>query len=174
MSKSRSPGRPDERVFLGLGGNVGDVAEAMRRGLAALEAVPRTHVVAVSSLWSTPPWGRTDQPDFLNAVAELRTALSPQALLDTALAAERALKRERRERWGPRTLDIDILLFGERAIHDEGLEIPHPRIGERAFVTVPLAEIAPAIAVRYTAPAMPEGMRRIAEGRWWKSENADN
>ncbi|MBK8458761.1 MAG: 2-amino-4-hydroxy-6-hydroxymethyldihydropteridine diphosphokinase [Phyllobacteriaceae bacterium] len=168
MSKSRSPGRPDERVFVGLGGNVGDVADAMRRAFAALDAAPGTRVLAVSSLWSTPPWGKTDQPDFLNAVAELRTGLSPRGLLDLALATERAMKRERHDRWGPRTLDIDILLFGDRTITEEGLEIPHPRIGERAFVLIPLAEIATDIASRWPELALPDGMRWTDSGDWWK------
>lgn len=167
MSKSRSPGRPEERVFLGLGGNVGDVATAMRAALASLGARPDSGIAAVSSLWSTPPWGVTDQPDFLNAVAEIRTRLSPRALLDAVLGIERELKRERRERWGPRTLDIDILLFGDREIAEEGLHLPHPRVGERAFVLIPLAEIAPDVAARWPALAQPEAMRREAAGRWW-------
>lgn len=169
MSKSRSPGRPDERVFLGLGGNVGDVADAMRRALAAFSGAPATEIVAVSSLWSTPPWGVADQPDFLNAVAELRTGLTPRGLLDLALETEKAMKRERRDRWGPRTLDIDILLFGDRDIAEEGLDVPHPRIGERAFVLIPLAEIAPDIAAGWPAMAPPDGMRKAASGGWWRN-----
>lgn len=167
MSKSQSPGRPDERVFIGLGGNVGDVAEAMRRALARIDELPETRVKAVSSLWQTPPWGKTDQPDFLNAVAEIATVLSPRALLDHCLAIERAMKRERQERWGPRTLDIDIVAFGDRVIAEDGLAIPHPRAGERAFVLVPMAEIA-----RERAAALgigdSEGMTRAATGAWWR------
>ncbi len=168
MSKSRSPGRPEERVFLGLGGNVGDVAQAMRSALDALAADHRSRIVAVSSLWSTPPWGVTDQPNFLNAVAEIRTGLSPMDLLDAGLEIERTLKRQRQDRWGPRTLDIDIILFGNRRIDEPGLQVPHPRAGERAFVTVPLAEIAPDLAESLGQPDMPAGMRRMAEGDWWK------
>lgn len=112
--------------------------------------------------------GVAEQPDFLNAVAEIRTAHSPGDLLALALDIERHLKRERRERWGPRTLDIDILLFGERVIDEPGLQIPHPRIGERAFVTIPLGEIAADVAARFAQPDMPAGMRRAASGDWWR------
>ena len=106
----------------------------MAAALRILDADAGTRVVAVSSLYRTPPWGKTDQPDFLNAAAEIRTSHAPRALLALCLDAERALKRERRERWGPRIVDIDILVFGNRLIREPGLEIPHPRIFERAFV----------------------------------------
>jgi 2-amino-4-hydroxy-6-hydroxymethyldihydropteridine diphosphokinase len=119
----------------------------MGAALRMLDADAGTSVVAVSSLYRTPPWGKTDQPDFLNAAAEIRTSHEPRALLALCLDAERALKRERRERWGPRIVDIDILAFGRRFIREPGLEVPHPRIFERAFVLVPLAEIAPDLMV---------------------------
>ncbi|MFZ1679990.1 MAG: 2-amino-4-hydroxy-6-hydroxymethyldihydropteridine diphosphokinase [Rhizobiaceae bacterium] len=167
MSKSQSPGRPEERVFIGLGGNVGDVADAMRLALARIDDLPDTRVRAVSSLWRTPPWGKTDQPDFLNAVAEIATAFAPRDLLDQCLAIEKAMKRVRRERWGPRTLDIDIVAFGDRVIVEDGLAIPHPRAGERAFVLVPLAEIAADQAARLGA-ADSAGMERAATGPWWR------
>ena len=101
----------------------------------------------MSSLYRTPPWGKTDQPDFINAAAEIRTSLEPRALLALCLDAEHELKRVRQERWGPRIVDIDILAFGDRVIREAGLEIPHPRILERAFVLVPLAEIAPELEI---------------------------
>jgi 2-amino-4-hydroxy-6-hydroxymethyldihydropteridine diphosphokinase len=135
------------RAFIGLGGNLGDPRAAMRAALRFLDADPRTRVVRVSSLYRTPPWGKTDQPDFLNAVAELRTGLSPRELLELCLAAENSLHRVRKERWGPRGIDLDVLLYGDREIAEEGLTIPHPRMLERAFVLVPLAEIAPELAV---------------------------
>ena len=137
-----------ERVFLGLGGNLGDPQGAMAAALRNLDADTDISVEAVSSVYRTPPWGKTDQPDFLNAAAELRTGLAPRALLDLCLKAERELKRVRAERWGPRLIDIDILLFGSREVHESGLDIPHPRITERAFVLVPLAEIAPDLSIR--------------------------
>lgn len=168
MSKSRLPGRPDERIFLGIGGNIGDVAQSMRTALSMIGEDARCELVAVSSLWSTPPWGVADQPDFLNAVAEIRTSRSPEELLELALDIERRLKRQRRERWGPRTLDIDIILFGDRRIDQPGLQVPHPRAGERAFVTVPLGEIAPQVAARFEPAEMPEGMKQAASGVWWR------
>lgn len=132
-----------ERVYLSLGGNLGDPLRAMGEALRMLDADPRAEVVAVSSPHRTPPWGKLDQPDFLNVAAALLTTLSPRQLLDLCLDVERRLKRVRQERWGPRLIDIDILAFGDREIHEHGLEIPHPRMFERAFVLVPLAEIAP-------------------------------
>ena len=97
----------------------------------------------MSSFWRTPPWGKIDQPDFINACAKVSTRLEPRAFLELCLQTEQALKRVRNERWGPRSIDIDVLFFGDRSIAEEGLVIPHPRIAERAFVLVPLAEIAP-------------------------------
>lgn len=143
MSRSALSGRSEERVFLGLGGNIGEPRAAMARALRLIDDDPDIRVARVSSLYRTPPWGRTDQPDFLNAVAEIATTLEPQALLERCLDAERRLKRVRRERWGPRAIDIDILIFGALQVREEGLEVPHPRMAERAFVLVPLAEIAP-------------------------------
>jgi 2-amino-4-hydroxy-6-hydroxymethyldihydropteridine diphosphokinase len=102
-----------------------------------------TSIAAVSSLYRTPPWGKLDQPDFLNAVVEVTTRLDPRALLDLCLATESQLKRVRAERWGPRVIDMDILWFDGRSVDEAGLQLPHPRMAERAFVMVPLAEIAP-------------------------------
>jgi 2-amino-4-hydroxy-6-hydroxymethyldihydropteridine diphosphokinase len=114
----------------------------MAAALRILDADANTRVVDVSSLYRTPPWGKLDQPDFLNAAAEISTTLVPRALLDLCLDAERRLKRVREERWGPRLIDIDILVFGDRIIHETGLEC-RIRVLERLFLA-PLAEIAPA------------------------------
>lgn len=133
---------PRERVFIGLGGNVGNPARAIAAALAALARHPQIRVVAISSLYRTPPWGKLDQPSFLNAAAELSTSLEPRKLLAACLEVERSLKRERGERWGPRTIDIDIIAYGDRVIREDGLEIPHARFASRAFVLIPLAEIA--------------------------------
>lgn len=133
---------PSVTAYLGLGGNVGDPVAAMSRALAALDGHPQCRLVAVSRLYRTPPWGKTDQDWFFNAAAGVETTLEPEPLLDLLLAIERANHRERRERWGPRTLDLDILDFGGRAIESERLVLPHPRMTERAFVLVPLADIA--------------------------------
>jgi len=167
---------PNNTVYLSLGGNLGDPAASMATALRLLDADDNTRVIAVSSLYRTPPWGKLDQPDFLNAAAEISTALAPRALLDLCLEAERKLKRVREERWGPRLIDIDILVFGDRIIHETGLEVPHPRMLERAFVLAPLAEIAPELAVggrsvsERLSAVDTSGIERLASGRdWWLS-----
>lgn len=132
-----------EEVLIGLGGNIGDPLEAMRSALRALDENPNCKVLRVSSVWKTPPWGVTDQPDFLNASAAISTTLEPRAFLELCLYIEKNLKRIRDQRWGPRSIDMDVLFFGDRIISEEGLTVPHPRIADRAFVLVPLAEIAP-------------------------------
>lgn len=132
-----------EEVLIGLGGNIGDPLEAMRSALRALDENPNCKVLRVSSVWKTPPWGVTDQPDFLNASAAISTTLEPRAFLELCLSIEKNLKRIRDQRWGPRSIDMDVLFFGDRIISEEGLTVPHPRIADRAFVLVPLAEIAP-------------------------------
>lgn len=135
------------RAFIGLGGNLGDPQAAMREALNLLETSPDVRITAVSSLYRTPPWGKVDQPDFLNAVAEVATRLEPRGLLDLCLSTESQLKRVRTERWGPRVIDMDILWFEGRSVDEPGLQVPHPRMEERAFVMVPLAEIAPHLPV---------------------------
>lgn len=131
------------RAYLGLGGNLGDPAAAMAAALRTLDADPGISVAAVSSLYRTPPWGVAEQPDFLNAVAAVDTVLPARQLLARCLDVEKGLKRVRDIRWGPRVIDIDVLLYGDQAIAEEGLQVPHPRMARRAFVMVPLAEIAP-------------------------------
>lgn len=165
---------PNNKVYLSLGGNLGDPAASMATALRLLDAGDNTRVIAVSSLYRTPPWGKLDQPDFLNAAAEISTTLVPRALLDLCLEAERKLKRVREERWGPRLIDIDILVFGDRIIHETGLEVPHPRMLERAFVLAPLAEIAPELAVggrsvsERLSAVDTSGIERLASGPdWW-------
>lgn len=163
------------RAYLGLGGNLGDPAAAMASALRALDAHDAVSVVAVSSLYRTPPWGRTDQPDFLNAVAAIDTTLSARALLALCLETERALKRVRTERWGPRVIDMDVLFFGRERIEEEGLQVPHPRMKERAFVLAPLAEIAPdadidgSSATDRLAVVDRAGIVRLpGGGDWWR------
>jgi 2-amino-4-hydroxy-6-hydroxymethyldihydropteridine diphosphokinase len=162
-----------ERVFLSLGGNLGDPAKAMAAALRILDADSESSVVSVSSLYRTPPWGKTDQPDFLNAAAEIRTKRSPRGLLDLCLDAERKLKRVREERWGPRLIDMDILAFGDRVIDEAGLMVPHPRILERAFVLVPLAEIAPDFRIGgmsvadHLARIDTSGIEKLPGKDWW-------
>jgi 2-amino-4-hydroxy-6-hydroxymethyldihydropteridine diphosphokinase len=136
-----------EEALIGLGGNLGDPVKSMRDALDMIGQDRDCRVEAVSSFWRTPPWGKFDQPDFINACARVSTRLEPRGFLDLCLQIEKVLKRVRNERWGPRSIDIDILFFGERVIKQEGLVIPHPRIAERAFVLVPLAEIAPDVVL---------------------------
>ncbi|WP_421849239.1 2-amino-4-hydroxy-6-hydroxymethyldihydropteridine diphosphokinase [Oricola sp.] len=129
-------------AVLGLGGNVGEVPETMRGALLRLDAQPQCHVIGASSVYRTPPWGPVEQDWFHNACATIRTRLSPEALLACVLETERAFGRVRDQRWGPRTLDIDILMYGDMEVSNDDLTIPHPRMTDRAFVMVPLAEIA--------------------------------
>ena len=141
--------RNESRVtaFVGLGSNLGDPAAQIRRAMQALAAMPETRLVRRSSLYRNPPAGYLDQPEFVNAVARIETRLAPRDLLERLLAIEHAHGRVREFPNGPRTLDLDILLYGERIVREPGLTIPHPRMLERAFVLVPLAEIAPEAVV---------------------------
>ncbi len=132
---------------LGLGGNLGDPVAAFAAALARLRAHAAVELKAASSVWRTAPWGKLDQPEFRNMAVLVETTLPAKELLALCLMIERESGRERRERWGPRTLDIDILTYGGEAIERPGLQIPHPRIAERAFVLAPLAEIAPEIMI---------------------------
>ena len=129
-------------VYVGLGSNLGDREQTIRGALARIEADPQIDVVAVSSLRETDPVGYTDQPKFVNGAAALRTQLSPKALLERLLQIERELGRERSgPRYGPRTIDVDLLLYGSEEVDEPGLRIPHPRLAEREFVLEPLAEL---------------------------------
>ncbi len=162
-------------VTLGLGGNIGDPGRAMADALCALDMRADCAVAAVSRLYRTPPWGKTDQADFFNACAALRTSLSPVELIELCLDIERHMKRVRGERWGPRTLDIDILTFDGLTLETERLVIPHPRMTERGFVLMPLADIAPGMTVRgravsgWLAEADTAGIAVAEENRdWWR------
>lgn len=132
---------------LGLGGNLGDPVAAFAHALTRLAQHPAIFAVCPSSVYRTAPWGKLDQPEFLNMAVMVETTLPARALLDLCLDLEREGGRERRERWGPRTLDIDILTYGGETIDEPGLQVPHPRITERAFVLAPLAEIAPGLVI---------------------------
>ena len=167
------------RATLGLGGNLGDPARAMADALQALDARVDCTVSAVSRLYRTPPWGKTDQADFFNACAALRTSLSPEALIALCLDIERHMKRVRDERWGPRTLDIDILTFDDLALDTQRLVIPHPRMTERGFVLMPLADIAGAMTVRgravsdWLSEADTTGIAVAEENRdWWRQSRS--
>lgn len=130
-------------AFIALGSNLDDPAAQVRTGLNALRGLPLTRLTAASALYRSAPVGYREQPDFVNAVAAVETGLAAAALLAQLLAIERSHGRVRAFPNAPRTLDLDIVLYGETAIREPGLTIPHPRMHERAFVVVPLAEIAP-------------------------------
>ncbi|VXC42345.1 2-amino-4-hydroxy-6-hydroxymethyldihyropteridine pyrophosphokinase [Pseudomonas sp. 8BK] len=133
-----------ERVYIGLGSNLATPLEQLRNALAALAALPHTSLAAQSSFYASDPLGPADQPRYVNAVAALDTELSPLVLLDALQTIEQEQGRTRKaERWGPRTLDLDILLFGERQLDEPRLTVPHYHMHARAFVLYPLAEIAP-------------------------------
>jgi len=132
-------------ALLALGGNVDDVRSTFDRAVALLCDGAEVQLKARSSDYRTPPWGVADQPPFINAAIAVTTSLVPHALLARAIAVERALGRDRRRerRWGPRPIDIDLLAYDDLVLQDGELTLPHPRLFERAFVLVPLAEIAP-------------------------------
>jgi 2-amino-4-hydroxy-6-hydroxymethyldihydropteridine diphosphokinase len=133
------------RAYVGLGSNLGDREATIRRALELLGEQPGVEVVAVSTLRETDPVGYEDQPRFLNGAAALEVDLSPRELLDHLLAVERELGRDRsREtRWGPRKIDLDLLLYGTETVEEPGLTVPHPRLAERQFVLEPLHELEP-------------------------------
>jgi 2-amino-4-hydroxy-6-hydroxymethyldihydropteridine diphosphokinase len=132
-------------ALLVLGGNVGDVRATLDRAVAVLCDGRKVRLIARSSDYRTPPWGVTDQPAFINLGLVVETALSPRALLARALEVEAMLGRDRAKasRWGPRTVDIDLIAYDDIAVDEPDLTLPHPRALERAFVLAPLAEIAP-------------------------------
>ena len=136
-----------KRAYLGLGSNVGDKAAMLGQALARLSETPGIDLVARSRDYRTPPWGDTNQDWFLNAAAAIDTTLTPHELLEACLSIETALGRVRARRWGPRVIDIDVLSYEGAEVTDERLVLPHRYVRERAFVLVPLAEIAPELTI---------------------------
>lgn len=140
-------------VFVAIGSNLADPLGQARRAVSALTALPETELQQASSFYSSRPMGPADQPDYVNAVARLATRLAPLALLDQLQKIELEQGRVRKdERWGPRTLDLDLLLYGDRVIKHERLIVPHYGMQEREFVLLPLAEIAPALVLPCGTP----------------------
>ena len=136
------------RAYVGLGANLGDREDALRSAVAALDAADGIEVVAVSTFRETEPVDYLDQPRFLNGAAAVDTTLAPRELLDALLAVERSLGRTRDgPRFGPRTIDLDLLLYGDESLDEPGLTVPHPRLHERAFALDPLAELDPGLVV---------------------------
>ena len=141
------------QAYVGLGANLGDREGTMRSALELLDDVDGIEVVAVSRFRETEPWGVEDQPRFLNAAARVETTLSPRELLAALLAVERALGRTRQgPRFGPRTIDLDLLLYGDEVVDEPGLTVPHPRLHERAFALEPLLELDPRLVVPGRGP----------------------
>jgi 2-amino-4-hydroxy-6-hydroxymethyldihydropteridine diphosphokinase len=138
-------------AYLGLGSNLGDKRAMLTEALARLDATPGIRVTARSRFYRTPPWGDTNQDWFLNAAAALDTTLSPADLLAACLQVERQLGRVRERKWGPRSIDIDVLAYGQEAVDDPDLVLPHPFVLQRAFVLKPLADIAPDLAIGGTS-----------------------
>jgi 2-amino-4-hydroxy-6-hydroxymethyldihydropteridine diphosphokinase len=138
-------------AYLGLGSNLGDKRAMLTEALALLDATPGIRVTARSRFYRTPPWGDTNQDWFLNAAAALDTTLLPAELLAACLSVERQLGRVRERKWGPRSIDIDVLAYGQEAVDDPDLVLPHPFVLQRAFVLKPLADIAPDLAIGGTS-----------------------
>lgn len=164
------------RATLGLGGNLDNPVRAMALALRTLDHRADCQVVSVSRLYRTPPWGKTDQSFFYNSCAAVDTTLTPEALLDVCLDIERQMKRVRIERWGPRTIDIDVLTYGDLEQAEPLLTIPHPRMVERGFVLMPLADFAADLVVKGRAisdwlqDVDVEGIEVADESRdWWRT-----
>ncbi|SHG44119.1 2-amino-4-hydroxy-6-hydroxymethyldihydropteridinediphosphokinase [Thermosyntropha lipolytica DSM 11003] len=132
-----------KRVLLGIGSNLGDKKANLETAIREIGDIKGVEITGISSFYITPPWGREDQDEFLNGVVEIETDMPPLELLHRLQAVEINMGRERKEKWGPRNIDIDILLYGEEVMDLEELKVPHPYMRERLFVLVPLAEIRP-------------------------------
>lgn len=149
------------QVFLSLGTNMGDREAYLKAALEALSDLPQSQLVAVSAIYETAAWGLTDQADFLNLVCQLETDLSAETLLLACQQIEADLDRVRLVRWGPRTIDIDILLYGEAYLQTEQLTVPHPYLTQRAFVLVPLAELAKDLVIPGTGSSVAQFLQLL-------------
>ena len=161
---------PAERAIVGLGANLGDPIAALRAAVVQLAATPDVTLEATSSLYRSDPVGGPEQPAYVNACVLLATTLAPEALLDRLQAIERRAGRVRTVRWGPRTLDLDLLLYGERRAETPRLTVPHPRLVERRFALEPLLEVAPDARLPDGRPLAPlldrlpaAGVERLAD-----------
>lgn len=150
-------------AYIGLGSNLENPLQQIKTAINDLQTLADITIVSVSSLYQSPPMGPADQPDYINAVLSLETTLPPHQLLDALQSVEQLHGRVRNRHWGERTLDLDILLYGDQILDDERLKIPHPGMHERAFVLYPLAEIAPEVeipgigALQEILPLCPQG-----------------
>lgn len=161
------------RCYVGLGSNLGDPVAMVRKALACLASQPDIALGEVSGLYLTPAWGYTEQPDFVNAVCSLDTQVTPGDLLLRLKLIETELGRRTRFRWGPREIDLDILLYGDRILDEAGLRIPHPMLHRRAFVLIPLAEIAPHLIHPQTGYKMSEHLEAISDRGLIECRNLD-
>jgi len=159
-------------AYIGLGSNLDDPETQLRQAFAELAAIASTQLVARSPLYRSDPVGPPGQPDYINAVARLDTELAAEVLLDALQTIEQAHHRQRAIHWGPRTLDLDLLLYGDSVIDTERLCVPHPHLAERAFVLYPLADIAPGLQVpgqgslaQLLAACPPRGLERLDHAR---------
>jgi 2-amino-4-hydroxy-6-hydroxymethyldihydropteridine diphosphokinase len=167
----------NNEVYLALGSNIGDRFVSLKEAIASIEASPNMKVVNTSSIYETDPVGYEDQDQFLNMVIQVRTDLCPFELLNTCLEIEKILGRKRDIRWGPRTMDLDILLYNQENIDSEMLTIPHPRMHERAFVLIPLLEIDSGLKLPTMEIPLQEVLEKIPdrEGvRIWKQKNGED
>jgi 2-amino-4-hydroxy-6-hydroxymethyldihydropteridine diphosphokinase len=158
-------------AFIGLGSNLEDPHSQLQRAFAELDRLPDTRLVARSSLYRSAPLGYADQPEFVNAVAQIATALTPQTLLQALLEIEREHGRERTFRNAPRTLDLDILLYDDMRMHEHGLTLPHPQMHLRAFVLQPLLEVAPGCVIPGIGSAQ-QALRNCADQQLEKLADA--
>ncbi len=149
------------RAFIGLGSNLGEREVLIRQALEELARLPLTQLVRASSLYDTEPVGDADQPNFLNAVAELDTELPVRQLLWNLLLIEKRLGRVRTHKWGPRTMDLDVLLYGDQVHEEPDLRVPHPELIRRSFVLVPLVELDPALVHPVTGETLLEHLARL-------------
>ena len=149
------------KAFIGLGSNLGDREASLRQALEHLAQAPETVVVRASSLYDTEPVGVEDQPHFLNAVAQLETQLTPRQMLWNLMLIERRLGRVRAQRWGPRTIDLDLLLYEDAIIEDDDFQVPHPELSKRSFVLVPLVELEPLLVHPVTGETMLALLQRL-------------
>jgi 2-amino-4-hydroxy-6-hydroxymethyldihydropteridine diphosphokinase len=167
----------NNEAYIALGSNIGNRFEHLKQAIGELNSLPDVNVVNTSSIYETDPVGYEDQEQFLNMVIQVKTALNPFQLLDECHAIEKDLGRKRELRWGPRTIDLDILLYNQENIKTEKLLVPHPRMQERAFVIIPLLEIQSSIKL----PAMEKPLQASLEDipdregvRIWKRKNGED
>jgi 2-amino-4-hydroxy-6-hydroxymethyldihydropteridine diphosphokinase len=149
------------RAFVGLGSNLGEREELIRQALEELARLPQTQLVRASSLYDTEPVGDPDQPNFLNAVAEIDTDLPARQLLWNLMLIEKRLGRVRTHKWGPRTMDLDVLLFGDQVLEEPDLRVPHPELIRRSFVLVPLVELDPTLVHPETGETLLDHLARL-------------